>query len=146
MISKTKFNAGTKAFYTAEEIANIIFEDIPLPGESSDIDFSSDSENEEFAVEQQIADDVEVLEEDSSSEYLSSSSEIENVDSERGAEEEIEDNSDVGTNNTLAQEKTPDTLKDSAAPYDNNADNTQGQQHVEYDVDQNRMWKKAQKA
>ena len=146
MSSKTKFNAGTKAFYTAEEIANIIFEDIPLPGESSDIDFSSDSENEEFAVEEQIVDDVEVLEEDSSSEYLSSSSESEDVDSERGAEEEIEDNSDVDTNNTPAQEKTPDAMEDSVAPHNNNADNTQGQQDVEYDVDQNRMWKKVQKA
>ena len=107
MSSKTKFNAGTKAFYTAEEIANIIFEDIPVPGEFSDIEFSSDSENEEFAVEEQIVDD---------------------------------------TNNTPAQEKTPDAMEDSVAPHNNNADNTQGQQDVEYDVDQNRMWKKVQKA
>ena len=46
MSIKTKFNAGAKTFYTAEEVADIIFEDTPLPGESNDIDFSSDSENE----------------------------------------------------------------------------------------------------
>ena len=94
-------------------------------------------------MEQQIVDDVEVLEEDSISEYLSSSSESEGVDSESGAEEEIEDNSDVDTNNTTAQEKTPNALEDSVVPHNNNADNTQRQQDVEYDVDQNRMWKKA---
>ena len=58
-------------------------------------------------MKEQIVDDVEVLKEDSISEYLSSSSESEDVDSETGAEEEIEDNSDVDTNNTPAQEKTP---------------------------------------
>ena len=46
MSIKTKFNAGAKTFYAAEEVADIIFEDIPLPGESNDIDLSSDSENE----------------------------------------------------------------------------------------------------
>ena len=140
MSSKTKFNAGAKTFYSTEEVANIIFEDKPLPGESSDIDFSSDSENEEFTVEEQIVNDVEVLEEDSISEYLSSSSESEGVDSERRAEEEIEDNSDdVDTNSTVAQEKTSDVMEDSVAPHNSNADNTQGQQDAEYDVDQNRM-------
>ena len=94
-------------------------------------------------MEQQIVDDAEALEEDSISEYLSSSSESDGVDSESGAEEEIEDNSDVDTNNTTAQEKTPNALKDSVVPHNNNADNTQRQQDVEYDVDQNRMWKKA---
>ena len=38
-------------------------------------------------VEEQFVDDVEVLEEDSISEYLSSLSDSEDVDSERGAEE-----------------------------------------------------------
>ena len=38
-------------------------------------------------VEEQFVDDVEVLEEDSISEYLSSFSDSEDVDSERGAEE-----------------------------------------------------------
>ena len=94
-------------------------------------------------MEQQIVDDVEVLEEDSISEYLSSSSESEGVDSESGAEEEIEDNSDVDTNNTPAQGKTLNALEDSVVPHNNNADNTHRQQDVEYDVDQNRMWKKA---
>ena len=46
MSIKTKFNAGAKTFYTAEEVADNIFEDMSLPGESNDIDFSSDSENE----------------------------------------------------------------------------------------------------
>ena len=146
MSSKTKFNAGAKTFYSTEEVANIIFEDKPLPGESSDIDFSSDSENEEFTVEEQIVNDAEVLEEDSISEYLSSSSESEDVDSERGTEEEIEDNSNVDTNNTPPQEKTPDAVVDSVAPHNNNADNTQEQQDVEYDIEKNRMWKKVQKA
>ena len=93
-------------------------------------------------MEEQIVDDVKVFKEDSISEYLSSSSENEDVDSETGAEEEIEDNSDVDTNNTPTQEKTPDAMENSVASHNNNADNTQGQQ----DVDQNRMWKKVQKA
>ena len=93
-------------------------------------------------MKEQIVDDVEVLKEDSISEYLSSSSESEDVDSETGGEEEIEDNSDVDTNNTLAQEKTPDAMEDSVPPHNNNADNTQGKQ----DVDQNRMCKKVKKA
>ena len=97
-------------------------------------------------MEEQIVDDVEVLEEDSVSEYLSSSSESEDVDSERGTEEEIEDNSDVDTNNTPPQEKTPDAVVDSVAPHNNNAENTQEQQDVEYDIEKNRMWKKVQKA
>ena len=54
-------------------------------------------------MEEQILDDVKVFKEDSISEYLSSSSENEDVDSETGAEEEIEDNSDVDTNNTPTQ-------------------------------------------
>ena len=146
MSSETKFNPGAKTFYTVEEVANIIFEDMPLPGESNDIDFSSDSENEESAAEEQIVDDVEVLEKGTISEYLSSSSESEDVDSERGEEEEIEDNSDVDTKNTPAQEKSLDAMEDSVAPHNNNADNTQGQQYVEYNVDLNRMWKKVQNA
>ena len=92
-------------------------------------------------MKEQIVDDVEVLKEDSISEYLSSSSESEDVDSETGAEEEIESNSDVDTNNTPAQEKTPDAMEDSVASHNNNAGNTKGQQ----DVDQNRMCKKVQK-
>ena len=46
MSIKAKFKAGSKTFYTAEKVADIIFQDTPLPGESNDIDFSSDSENE----------------------------------------------------------------------------------------------------
>ena len=85
-------------------------------------------------------DHAEGLEEESISEYLSSSSESEGVDSERRAEEEIEDNSDdVDTNSTVAQEKTSDVMEDFVAPHNSNADNTQGQQDAEYDVDQNRM-------
>ena len=114
--SETKFNAGAKTFYRVEQTASVISEDIPLPGKSSDIDFSSDSENGESAVEEQIVDDVEVLEEGSSSEHLPSPSESEDVDSERGGEEEMEDSSDVDTNNTPAKEKTPNAIKDSVAP------------------------------
>ena len=114
--SETKFNAGAKTFYRVEQTASVIPEDIPLPGKSSDIDFSSDSENGESTVEEQIVDDVEVLEEGSSSEHLPSPSESEDVDSERGAEEEMEDSSDVDTNNTPAKEKTPNAIKDSVAP------------------------------
>ena len=85
-------------------------------------------------------DHAEGLEEESISEYLSSSFECEGGASERRAEEEIEDNSDdVDTNSTVAQEKTSDVMEDSVAPHNSNADNTQGQQDAEYDVDQNRM-------
>ena len=35
-------------FYTAEEAANIIVEDLPIPGNVSDFDSSSDSENKEI--------------------------------------------------------------------------------------------------
>ena len=37
-------------------------------------------------------------------------------------------------------------MEDSVARHDNDADNTQGQQDVEYNVDQNRLWKKILKA
>ena len=40
--------------YTAEEVANILVEDLPLPGNSSNLDSSSDSENEEIVMEDPI--------------------------------------------------------------------------------------------
>ena len=116
-------------FYMAEEAANIIVEDLPIPGNVSDFDSSSDSENEEIVIEDPIQkdqnamnDDVaEINEEDSLSEYLSSASETDNDVSGSGSDEE-ENDSDDDT------EGTGDQVQDD-----------------DYDVDQCREWKKVGK-
>ena len=116
-------------FYTAEEVANILVEDLPLPGNSSDLDSSSDSENEEIVMEDPILknqsamdDDVaEIIEEDSLSEYLTSASESDNDVSGSGPDER-----ENGSNDD--PENTGDQVQDD-----------------DYDVDQCREWKKVEK-
>lgn len=137
MNDRKKNSASVKRFYTAKEVADIIFEDLPFPDEASDIDFSSDSENEDSLTENRNVDhvvaeegndDVEVIEEDESSVYLSSSTESEESDTDSSADEENTNNSTM--NNSDAQP----------------IDDLQVQEDLQYDVEQNRKWKKVQKA
>ena len=89
-------------FYTAEEVANILVEDLPLPGNLSDLDSSSDSENEEIVMKDPILknqsamnDDVaEIIEEDSLSEYLTSASKSANNERENGSDDDPENTGD----------------------------------------------------
>ena len=109
-------------FYTAEEVANILVEDLPLPGNLSDLDSSSDSENEEIVMKDPILknqsamnDDVaEIIEEDSLSEYLTSASKSANNERENGSDDD--------------PENTGDQVQDD-----------------DYDADQCREWKKVEK-
>ena len=116
-------------FYTAEEVANILVEDLPLPRNSSELDSLSDSENEEIVMEDPILknqsamnDDVaEIIEEDSLSQYLTSASDSDNGVSGSGSDE-WENGSDDDPENT------GDQIQDD-----------------EDDVDQCREWKKVEK-
>lgn len=134
-----------KHSYTAEEVANIIIEDIPTGDSSSLEDDSFDSDNEEdLILEDRIQAEQLVTQPNVSiSEYYSSSSES---DIDVGNDDDDDDDLVVATQDTVSSKESDDgnvdlPSQDDAASNSNlpvlDGDN--------YDIQQDRKWKKKEK-